>query len=177
MKRTPTRNRRVRIQVNDNDGYPQKTYRPHAACRRAAAFRFGFPEPLREHDDPHGRAARFAAPGHREHDARQFFDQPAAREPREDLHRVRRVRAAQGSAKGVLHLAADEEETARFAARTGGRHPVARHARGEYDLCAQLRQRHPRQQRGQPALLDALCLLDGARDRLDGHVGLYGRQL
>ena len=54
MKRTPTRNRRVRIQLNDNDGYPQKTYRPHAACRRAAAFRFGFPEPLREHDDPPG---------------------------------------------------------------------------------------------------------------------------
>ncbi len=72
---------------------------------------------------------------------------------------------------------ADEEETARSAARPGRRDPVARHARGEYDLCAQLRQRHPRQQRGQPALLDALCLLDGARDRLDGHVGLYGRQL
>ena len=53
---------------------------------------------------PHGRSPRHPAAGHPEHDARQLLGQPAHRASREDLHRIRRVRAAQGSAEGVLHL-------------------------------------------------------------------------
>ena len=71
-----------------------------------------------------------------------------------------RVRPDQGSAEGVLHLAADEEETHHHPARAGNLRSVARYAEGEYHLCAQFRQRDLRQQRGQPPLLDALRLFD-----------------
>ena len=127
---------------------------------------------------PTGGPARLAAPGHREHDARQLLDQPADSSNHEKIYI---------EFDEFVQLKDQQKEF--FTSPQMKKKPlVSLRGRGivvqlrdtleaEYDLCAQFRQRHPRQQRGQPALLDALCLLDGARDRLDGHVGLYGRQL
>ena len=129
---------------------------------------------LRHDHDAHGRPEGYAAPRHHADDARQLHDQFQGSQ---DLYRVRRVRPDQGSAEGVLHLAADEEETHHHPARAGNLRSVARYAEGEYHLCAQFRQRDLRQQRGQPPLLDALRLFDRTRNRLDGAVGLYGRRL
>ena len=92
----------------------------------------------------------------------------------EGLYRIQRIRTAQGSAKGVLHLSFHEKDTARLA--QGTRHP-GRHQgylAAEPNLLAQFRPQCGRQQRRQPLHGTALCLFDRFRNRFVDDVGLFG---
>lgn len=142
MKRTPTQNRRVRIQLNDNDGYPQRHIVRTLRAAVLLLFVSAFLSRCASMMTPHGWAARFAAPVIVNMTPDNFStNRPLVNHEKIYIEFDEFVQLR--ISKGVLHLAADEEETARFAAWPWRRHPVARYARGEYDLFAQLRQRHP----------------------------------
>ena len=154
---------------------PRHMLNVFAPC--GGALRFGPYEPLCEHDDPHGRSPRLAPPVIVNMTPDNFATgRPTVGHGKIYIEFDEFVQL-KDQQKEFFTSPAMKKKAAHHPARPGHRRAAARHAGPEYDLCAQFRRRHPRQQRGQPALFDALRLLDGSRDRLDGPFGLYGRQL
>ena len=137
--------------------------------RRAA----GHAVPLRAAGAAAGRPARLAAAESSDHDAGIRND---SFQGQADSDRVRRIRPAGGSAKGVFHLAFHGTEARALDSRAERPDRSEGGPRLEPHLRARFRQQRRRQQRGQPLRRTALRLLDRRRDRLAADVGLYGRR-
>lgn len=106
----------LKNEARDNDARPVNNI--HAtATRSPAALRTAFLSRCASMMTP--RAGPATCRGHSEHDARQLLGQPAHRAPREDLHRIRRVRAAQRDQQKEFFTSPQMKKPLAFDARQG----------------------------------------------------------